>query len=86
MSFSGHILRRKDIINDLLLGVAYGTRGRRRPKVRYSDNIRVEEVCFSCTEWHRIQGNGEPRRFILNLSLDVMMMSVMGLSFHSMYI
>ena len=40
MSFSGHILRRKDIINDLLLGVAYGTRGRRRPKVRYSDNIK----------------------------------------------
>ena len=30
----------------------------------------MEKVCFSCTEWHRTEENGEPRRFILNLPLD----------------
>ena len=39
----GHILRRKDIANDLLIGMVYGKRGRGRPKARYSNNIR--EIC-----------------------------------------
>ena len=30
----------------------------------------MEEVCYSCAEWQRKEGNGEPGRFILNLSLD----------------
>ena len=67
MAFVGHILRGKDITSDLLLGMVYGMRGRGRPKVRYSDNIKEisgGKVSFSCTEWHRTDENGEPRRFI----------------------
>ena len=30
----------------------------------------MEKVCFSCTEWHRTEENGEPQWFILNLPLD----------------
>ena len=40
MAFVGHILRGKDITSDLLVGMVYGMRGRGRPKVRYSDNIK----------------------------------------------
>ena len=40
MAFIGHILRGNDIISELLLGMVYVTRGRGRPKVRYSDNIK----------------------------------------------
>ena len=36
--FVGHLQRGKDIAIDLLLGMAYGTRGRGKQKVRYSDN------------------------------------------------
>ena len=71
MAFVGHILRGKDITSDLLLGMVYGMRG--KPTVRYSDNIKESsggKVCFSCTEWHKTEENGEPRCIILNLPLD----------------
>ena len=38
--------------------------------VTTSKRLLVEEVRPSCTEWHRIEGNGEPQRLILNLPLD----------------
>ena len=38
--------------------------------VTTSKRFLVEKVCFSCTEWHRTEENGEPRRFILNLPLN----------------
>ena len=40
MTFVGHILRGKDITSDILLRMVYGMRGRGRPTVRYSDNIK----------------------------------------------
>ena len=30
----------------------------------------VEEVCFNCTERHRIEEDGEPGLFILSILLD----------------
>ncbi|KAG1653301.1 Symplekin [Nymphon striatum] len=40
MSFVGHIFRSNDIDKELLMGTAYGNRGRGRPKTRFSDNIK----------------------------------------------
>ena len=40
MTFIEHILRGKDLTSDVLLGMVWGTRGRGKPKVRYSDNIK----------------------------------------------
>ena len=40
MAFVGHILKGKDITSAFLLGMVYGTRGRGRPKVRSSNNIK----------------------------------------------
>ena len=40
LAFIGHAFRKYDIYKDLQTGGVYGKRGRGRPKVRFSDNIR----------------------------------------------
>ena len=35
-----------------------------------SKRFLVEEVRFICTEGHKIKGNGDPQKFILNLPLE----------------
>ena len=54
MAFIGHILRRKDITSDLLLEMVNGTRGRGRPKARYSDNIKEISGGRSTIQLYRI--------------------------------
>ena len=54
MAFVGHILKGKDITSDLLLGMVYGTRGRGRPKVRFSDNIKEISGGRSMTQLYRM--------------------------------
>ena len=54
MAFVGHILRGKDITSDLLLAMVYGTRGRGRPKVRFSDNIKEISGGRSMTQLYRM--------------------------------
>ena len=54
MAFVGHILRGKDITSDLLLGMVYHTRGRGRPKVRFSDNIKEISGGRSITQLYRM--------------------------------
>ena len=64
MSFLGHVLRSNDISHELSMGTAHGKRGRGRPKVRYSENIKkllVVKVLYTCPVWLRIELNGEPR-------------------------
>jgi len=63
LAFTGQKLRGKDITSDLLLGVVYGTRGRGRPKARYSDNIKA------ISSGSRYDSAVEPRWFTLNLPL-----------------
>ena len=53
VAFVGHMLRGKDITNDLLLGMVYGMRG--RPKVRYSDNIKEISGGKSMLQLYRME-------------------------------
>ena len=49
----------------------YGNRKRGRPKTRISDNIKEisGRVLWICFDWHRTEGNGEPRQFSYELSV-----------------
>ena len=73
MAFVGHILRGNDITSDLLLGMVYGTRGRGRLKVRFSDNIKEISGRRSMTQLYRMAQDRRKWRataVILNLPLD----------------
>ena len=74
MAFVGHVLKGKEITNDLLLEKVYGRRGRGRPKARYSDNIKEISGGRSMIQLYRMAQDREKWKarwwFILNLPLD----------------
>ena len=61
-AFIKHILRRKDITNDLLLGMVHGKRGRGIPKARYSDNIKEISRGRSMIQLYRMAQDKEKWR------------------------
>ena len=73
IAFIGQIAKGKDITNNLLLGLLMAREGEKDQKLDIAttpERFLVEEIWVGCTEWHRIEGNGEPWWFILNLLLD----------------
>jgi len=44
LTFAGHVMRKRNMETDLLMGSAFGRRGRGRPNTRFADNIK-ENLC-----------------------------------------
>ena len=65
MAFIGQIPRGKDITSDLLLGIVYGTRGKGRPKVRYSDYIKEISGEKSMIQLYRMAQNRKKWRAMM---------------------
>ena len=62
MSFVGHVLRSKDLDCELFMGNVCGKRGRGRPKMRFSDNIKEivsGRSIVDLLDWLKIELIGE---------------------------
>ena len=62
MAFVRHVFRKDNICKDLLIGAVYGKRGKGRPKIRYSDNIREFGGNRSFADLYRLAQNREAWR------------------------